>query len=152
MAITGFATRFSAFRNGFTGTVLVGLAAFGMLSVASIFGAQAAHAEAVPAEHVGGASCSKKYPGSFLDVGTNKYWSCPSEAPARTIYSVEGPKACEKSVFSKKTHASVRGRPGCSRESFENGLTGECFKCPTGTVRNLNIAGDLTKIKACTPR
>src|SRR5437867_11652880 len=50
----------------------------------------------VPATYRGKMSCESKYPGSFLDVGTNACWQCSSAYPRRTVLPVTGAQACER--------------------------------------------------------
>ena len=86
--------------------------------------------------------------GWFLDIGLGSCYSCPSGYKRGTA-SVKSSKACFKRIPLKWTSATKKGKPGCADGSFRNGLSENCFKCPAGYVRNLNIGSDLTKIDAC---
>jgi hypothetical protein len=87
--------------------------------------------------------------GWFLDIGHGKCYSCPS-GYNRSLLPVGHARACSRVVRASWVAATRKGTEGCPDGAFRNGLTGYCFQCPTGFVRNLLIADDLTKINACT--
>lgn len=179
---------------------------FAFLVALCVIGLGAPRASAEPATFSNHMKCGAKYPGSKLDIGTGQCWSCPSSAPKRTIFAVDGPKACEKPAYEdfkkatgptnptggliKKcasdafmdilkgkcyscgdynrstypvTHAracskvikvsrkkaTLHGKSGCEPGSWQHGLTGSCYTCPTGSKRNLKMGQDPQEFEAC---
>lgn len=86
--------------------------------------------------------------GWFLDIGKGKCYSCGGWV--RTPAAVTSAKACTRAVGPAYMAATLKGKPGCPEGSFRHGLSENCYACPEGSVRNLNIGSDLTKIDACT--
>ncbi|MEO1324785.1 MAG: hypothetical protein AAFV59_17470, partial [Pseudomonadota bacterium] len=65
-----------------------------LLLAAMIWLAPSAASEA--AVYSGSFTCESKYPGTKSDIGTGQCWSCPSTHPHRTVFGVNGNKACEQ--------------------------------------------------------
>ncbi len=86
--------------------------------------------------------------GWFLDVGEGKCYSC--QGYKRSLKSVTGAKACYKRVKAKRVAALYRGKAGCGKRKFRNGVLDQCYSCPRGYARGVALGKDLTKQpKAC---
>jgi len=90
--------------------------------------------------------------GAFSDPRKGgEYWSCPA-GYKRTVVPVTSGKACVKVIAPtvRKAKATYRGKMGCAKGAFKNGLYPECYRCPKGYGRSLEIGRDLSKLrKAC---
>jgi len=101
-----------------------------------------------PARLAGASGC---LPGSFLDVGLGQCWSCPTAAPNRTVFPVDGPNACEapaREVFNKASGPkSPTGllKTDCPRGYFLDIGKGQCYTC-NGANRS---AYPVTHARAC---
>lgn len=87
--------------------------------------------------------------GYFLDIGKGKCYSC-AKGYNRSTYPVTHARACSKVVKLSRAPAELPGSDGCDPGSFQHGLTGKCYACPTGTRRNLRMGSDPSKFDACT--
>jgi len=86
--------------------------------------------------------------GWFLDVGKGRCYSC--QGYKRSLKSVAGPKACYKRIKTKRVAARYRGKAGCGKGKFRNGVLDQCYSCPRGYARGIALGKDLTKQpKAC---
>jgi hypothetical protein len=80
-------------------------------------------------------SCEEAFPGSKLDVATSKCWECP-QPYERTVYHINDEKSCQS------TCPKLYGD-----NSFEDGLSGNCYKCPDGY--NNVVLEPITSNKKC---
>lgn len=86
--------------------------------------------------------------GWFLDVGKGRCYSC--QGYKRSLRSVTGAKACYKKIKAKRVAARYRGKAGCGKGKFRNGVLDQCYSCPRGYARGIALGKDLTKQpKAC---
>jgi hypothetical protein len=111
--------------------------------------AQVVVAEA-PAVYRGPMSCPTKYPGSFLDIGRNDCWQCPSTHPNRTgvrltsqglrAPGVTESDACERPASSMFRRAigpeKPRGLTDC-RSGYKLEIFKGCYGCPSGYERTM---------------
>jgi hypothetical protein len=97
-----------------------------------------AHAQRIteaPAMYRGGATCSTKFPGSFLDIGTGACWQCPTTNPQRTVFPVTGAQACERPAHEQFRRAGGPENPsGLLRTDCRSGWfldigKGRCYTC-----------------------
>ena len=79
--------------------------------------------------------------GSFRHGLTDRCYSCPG-GYKRTVFHINSRKACEQVIRARHTRAHKRGKPGCNRGYFQNGLSDRCYKCPKGYKRTLVITKD----------
>lgn len=105
----------------------------------------------VKAQKTGSAKCPS---GSFFDpIDGGTCWSCPSNYK-RTIYSVKGGKACERSAETIYTKATKHGRgtgilgTDCKSGQFWD-PNGNCYSCPRGYSRTTS---SVTGSKACSKK
>ena len=74
--------------------------------------------------------------GAFFDPNGRCY-SCPS-GYKRTVYSVKGSKACEKSIAASFSRATKVSSLSCGNGSFFDPIDGgSCWSCPKGTQRTV---------------
>lgn len=84
--------------------------------------------------------------GTFFDPRNGgECWSCPG-GYNRTIFAVDGDKACDKGVFTKGVRAKFHRKTGCSKGTFFDLLTAGCWSCPAGYERSLDL---VRSNKAC---
>ena len=74
--------------------------------------------------------------GSFFDVGKGSCWTCPSGA-RRTVFAVDGDKACERIIKKKKRKAKYVYKvdsllKSCRKGTFANAGSRSCYTCPAG--------------------
>ncbi|MBI1360752.1 MAG: hypothetical protein GC155_10795 [Alphaproteobacteria bacterium] len=115
-----------------TALVLQACAVFAFLFTAS----PSAHAQAVieeaPATYTGAMGCPS---GSFLDIGRGDCWSCPPNAPARTIFAVTSADACEAPLHEEFRRATGPKNPtglihtDCQPGWFLDIGLGKCYSC-----------------------
>ena len=68
----------------------------------------------------------------------------------RSLKSIKGAKACYKRIKAKRVAARYRGKAGCGKRKFRNGVLDQCYSCPRGYARGIALGKDLTKQpKAC---
>jgi len=80
---------------------------------------------------------------------TNKCYTCP-RSYKRTVFGINSRKACERAFRALHKSAKRRGKPGCQRGYFQNGLLNQCYQCPRGYKRSAVISAKLDKNrKAC---
>ena len=87
--------------------------------------------------------------GWFLDIGKGKCYKCPT-GYNRSAHAITHSRACSKRVPLSRVSANLPGSDGCEPGSFQHGLTGKCYACPTGTRRNLRMGNDPSQFDACT--
>src|SRR4029078_8614647 len=80
-------------------------------------------------------TCEDAFPGSKLDVGTSKCWQCPPNYD-RTVFPIDDDKSCQSNCIKLYGEGS-----------FEDGLTGNCYKCPSGY--NIVVLEPVTSSKKC---
>lgn len=86
--------------------------------------------------------------GWFLNVGKGQCYSC--QGYKRSLKSIKGAKACYKRIKAKRVAARYRGKAGCGKRKFRNGVLDQCYSCPRGYARGIALGKDLTKQpKAC---
>ncbi len=74
--------------------------------------------------------------GSFFDVGKGSCWTCPS-GTKRTVFAVDGGKACERITPRKKRKADYVYKvdsllKSCRKGTFANAGSRSCYTCPKG--------------------
>lgn len=111
-----------------------------------------------PAQWVGRALCSTKYPGSFTHVNPFSILNDPDlvgacfRCPAgfgRTVLSITSNEACQKGPIWNAQWSAVTevGRFGCKAwgdDVFQNLALDQCYRCPAGYHRSLEPGIDLT--------
>lgn len=117
-----------------------------------------------PAQWLGRAWCSSKYPGSFEHLNPlstindqdliGACFTCPSGFD-RSILPIKSNEACTKGfvIFAEWRPATQVGRSGCQTygpDAFQNLVLDQCYRCPDGYRRSLGPGIDLTgNAQAC---
>ena len=89
----------------------------------------------VPATYTGRANCAAKFPGSFKHGLTAECWSCPANAPKRTIWAIDSNWACEKPAETIYRRAKGPRNPtgliktDCQKGWFWDIGKGKCYSC-----------------------
>lgn len=77
--------------------------------------------------------------GSFFDIGKWQCWTCPNDYPKRSIFPVDGDKACDRPDPNQKGGffaAEIKGKVCPAGTFFDPIRDGECYSCPAGTRRS----------------
>lgn len=111
-----------------------------------------------PAQWLGRAWCSSKYPGSFEHLNPlstlndqdliGACFTCPAGFE-RSILPIKSNEACTKGfvIFAEWSPAKQVGRSGCQTygpDAFQNLALDQCYRCPDGYRRSLAPGIDLT--------
>lgn len=93
------------------------------------------------AKQVSKFSCKGKFPGrkSFGDLTIPGCWTC--NGGARTIHHIKSAKACapprQWSAVAGRHNATGLFRTDCRSGYFLHGLSGVCYRCPSGYARSV---------------
>ena len=116
-------------------TAVLSVAVATAIGLAVASPSQAQSITAAPAMYRGAATCPTKFPGSFHDIGTAACWKCDSTHPNRTIFPVNGARACERRPYEQFRRAGGPENPtgllktDCRRGWFLDIGKGKCYTC-----------------------